>query len=161
MIKTFLLLALILMPTFAWCFQDEVAEWTEMNISYKSGEKIAIAQENLKIKSLALMWEGKEIEIPREELEGISFPFSNTLYLSYSTFHFGELNGVPYKVIHFRYGLEKDESFEEFPEVSFIFYKGAYQERDVRRKVSADSWQHEVKKRGKPVQTGGTEQQLR
>jgi len=156
--KLIVLVVVLLSPSIVYCFQDKVAIWSDMTMKFDTGDRIAISQDNFKIQSLSLTWNDKTIEIPEEDLQGISLPHLNTLYLSYSEFSFGDLKGVPYRVIHFRYGLEKEESFGEFPKASFTFYKSYYQERRIRRKDSPTSWQHEVKEKGKPIQDGGHEE---
>ncbi len=159
--RIFLLFVVLLIPNIAYSFQDEVAMWSRMEISFQSGEKITISQDQLKLKSLTLSWDGKNIEVPAEELQDISFPHINTLFLSFSEFYVPDLIGVPYRVIHFRYGLEKDEAYGEFPEANFLFYKGQLQERKIRKKDSPTHWNHEVKRSGEPVKTNGTETVIR
>lgn len=156
--KLIVLLAFMFIPSFADCSQDELAQWKEMNISYESGERIRISQDIFKLKALSLTWGSKTIDVPKEELEGIALPLMESLYLSFSEFSVEPLKGVPYRVIHLIYG---PEMYGERPEVTFLFYKGRYQERTVRTKVSATSWKHEVKKPGKPVERGGTERVVR
>jgi len=152
--KIIILLILMFVPSFAICSQDNLAQWKEMNISYETGEKINILQDNFKLKALSLTWDGKTIVVPEEELQDISLPLIETLYLSFNEFTVETLRGVPYRVIHLKY---ESEAFGEFPDVEFLFYKGRYQERMVRKKITATSWKHEVKKPGKPVERSGTE----
>lgn len=152
------LLVFMFIPSFADCSQDEVAQWKEMNISYESGEKIHISQEIFKLNALSLSWDGKTIVVPKEELEDIALPIIESLYFSFSKFSVEPLKDVPYRVIHLEYGPER---YGEHPEVTFLFYKGRYQERRVRTKISATSWTHEVKKPGQSVERGGTERVVR
>jgi hypothetical protein len=156
--KLIVVLAFMFIPSFADCSQDGVAQWKEMNISYDSGEKIRLSLEIFKLKSLSLTWGGKTIVVPREELEDIALPLIESLYYSFNEFSIEPLKGVQYRVIHLEYG---PEMYGEHPEVTFLFYKGRYQERRVRKKISATSWKHEVKKPGKPIEGGGTERVVR
>lgn len=156
--KLIVILAFMIIPSFADCSQDEVAQWKEMNISYESGERIRISQDIFKLMALSLAWGNKTIDVPKEELVGIALPLMESLYLSFSKFSVEPLKDVPYRVIHLIYG---PEMYGERPEVTFVFYKGRYQERRVRTKVSATSWKHEVKKSGKPVESGGSERMVR
>jgi hypothetical protein len=159
--KIILVIACLLLPSGVYCFQDKIAVWSDVNMAFDTGDRISISQDKLTLTSLSLTWDERTIEVPVEDLKGISFPHINTLYVSYGEFHVGDLEGVPYRIINFRYGLEEDKSFGEFPEANFLFYKGRYQERRVRRKDSPSSWKHEIKERGKPAQAGGTERRIK
>lgn len=153
--RIIVLLILILVPSIAVCSKDTRSQWKEMNISFETGEKIHISQDKFfKLNALSLTWNGKTIVVPKEELQGIVFPLIETLYLSFNEFTVENLQGVPYRVIRLKY---ESEAFGEFPDVEFLFYKGRYQERTVRKKITATSWKLEVKKPGKPVERSGTE----
>lgn len=156
-----LILTILLSWTTSYSFQDEIAIWNKMEISFQGGEKIEIEQEKMKLSSLSLTLKNQRIQITAEDFKDITFPHINTLYLSYGEFTLGELEGIPYYVIHFRYGLEKDEAFGEYPEANFLIYKGKLQELRIRKKDSEKTWQHEIKKPGKQLKKSGRETQIR
>jgi hypothetical protein len=160
--KAFILLVILLAPSLAYSFQDKIAIWSKLEYSFETGEKMIITQDHLKLKSLSLILNGKHIQVPAEELSDITLPHIHTIYLSYSEFHAPGLTGVPYHVIHFRYGASKDEeSFGEFPEAMFTFYKGSYQERTIRVKTSPTSWKLIEKKAGQQSQISGSESRIK
>lgn len=104
---------------------------------------MVLTKDRIAVLSLALRTESGLIEVKKEDLVGIEYPQFDTIEMTWSAFNSGDLAGVSYKGVSFRFGSADQKAFSEYPEVTFYFYGDKYHHRGMKKKISRDSWKIE------------------
>jgi hypothetical protein len=148
-----LILVSLAPPSFA--SRDRLAKISQAEITCEDGGTVILSRDRTSLLSLALRTDTALAEVRKEDLQGIDFPQLDSLEITWGTFRFGELNGVRYKCVRFRFGADVSKTFGEHPEVRFYFYDEKYHHRAFRRKIAAEAW-----KVDDPSMSGGMESVL-
>ena len=137
---------LLLVVFTMWCattalaHQDRLGKISRAELTFEDGGTVVLTKDRVAVLSLAMQSDSGLAEVKKEDLAGIEYPQFDTIVMTWSAFTSGELAGVPYKVVRFRFGREEQKSFGEYPEVEFHFWGGKYHHRGIRTKISPDSW---------------------
>ncbi|MBS0633442.1 MAG: hypothetical protein JSS11_16150 [Verrucomicrobia bacterium] len=137
-IITSVLIIALSCPLFA--HRDRLGKISQAELTFEDGGVVCLTKDRHTLLSLALRTDAGTAEVKKEDLAGIDLPQLDSMRMTWSTFTSGDLAGVSYKVITFRFGPEEKKTFGEYPEVSFYFYDGHYHHRGLRTKTSEHSW---------------------
>jgi hypothetical protein len=140
-----LLLALLVLSigSTALAHLDRFGKISSAELTFEDGGTVVLTKDRVAILSLALRTDSGLAEVKKGDLAGIEYPQFDTMVMTWSTFSSGDLSGVPYKVVRFRFGSEEKKAFGEYPEIEFHFYGGKYHHRGFKKKISPNSWKIE------------------
>jgi hypothetical protein len=141
--KLLLILITTWLATSAFAHRDRLGKISRAELTFEDGGTVVLTKDRVAVLSLALRTESGLIEVKKEDLAGIEYPQFDTIEMTWSTFRSGDLAGVPYKGVSFRFGGTDQKAFGEYPEVTFYFYGGEYHHRGLKKKISQDSWKIE------------------
>jgi len=131
------ILSLVFLCISPWTFADRnpVVKVTHAELEFEHGIKVILSMDRVALKSLTLVTDKGSWVVPKKELDGIGFPKLDDIVVGYGAFRKGTMAGVEYKFIRLRFGSEKDITEGQYPSVSFHFYDGKYDHREIEKVI--------------------------
>ena len=151
---------LIAQPCFA--NKDRIDSWSSVTIQAERKVKVSANTKGNELRSLVMTLDGNEIAVPTSEFKGIKDVHLNSIQVLSG--NFAEQSGKdirPYRYVRLEFGKPfVTANGAEYSSVEFMFYKGKYQDRNVRRQTGPGTWEIEQKFPGLEETTRGHETQL-